>query len=433
MGFTIREIERNGPLKRAGCKKGDILLQVDGEELKDYIDYEFFCARTEMMLTVKRGARTLHLRVTKDEQEALGAEFEEPLLGKKGVCRNRCVFCFVEQLPKGMRRTLYVKDEDWRYSLVMGNYVTMSALPDDEIARIVRRKAAPLYISVHTVDEELRKRMLQYPKARPIRPILEEFYREGITFHAQVVMVKGMNDADKLEETISYLLTLAPVCRSLAVVPVGLTRFREGLCALEQVDQTCARDAIARIEAFQKKALLQFNTRFVFASDELYIKAKLPLPLEDAYEDYEQIENGVGLVRRFQTEIEEAEKLIERADGRNISIATGVDFYPFMVEYLERLKRKFVFHASVYAIENEFFGKTITVSGLLTGQDLEKQLKGRNLGEKLLISSSMLKEGETVFLDDMTVEELSDRLGVPVQPIADGYELVSALTGEELI
>lgn len=420
--FEVNSAEPGSPAKRAGIMPGDRIVSVNGEELIDYIDYVFFSAKKRLSIVVSRQGALTTLRVIKSEDEPLGLDFTQPLLGRKRVCGNKCVFCFVDQLPENMRRTLYVKDEDWRYSLVMGNYVTLSAIDEEDIDRIIRRKASPLYISVHTVDEGLRQKMLGNPAAVPIGPLLKRFADRGISFHAQTVVCPGYNDGDKLEQTYELLRKLHPAAVSLAIVPVGLTEHRHGLAHIEPVSRKGAQEIIMRVDKWQKECLNKLKTRFVFAADELYVKAGAALPPAQDYESFPQIENGVGMMSRFLCEAEQA--TAGARAKRRVSIATGEDAYTFIKEFSERLEGE---KPLVYAVKNFTFGGGVTVAGLLGGRDYLAALSGKELGEALLISADSLREG--VFLDDMALGELEASLGVKIFPVADGYEFADIITG----
>jgi putative radical SAM enzyme (TIGR03279 family) len=364
----------------------------------------------------------------KDADEDIGLQFSQPLMGKKRVCGNRCIFCFVEQLPKGMRKSLYLKDEDWRYSLVFGNYVTLSDISCEEFRRILRRKVSPLYVSVHTVDEDLRRRMLGNPKGLAIKPMLKKMAARGMSFHAQAVICPCYNDGDKLIETIRFLRNLYPAASSLAVVPVGLTGHREGLTSLEPVTKDMALRTIKEVEKWQKECLNSIDTRFVFAADEYYLKAGLPLPPVEAYEDFSQIENGVGLVAKLMDEAAEALDTVKPGGSREVSIATGVDILPFIQGIATKAVAKLGVKVAVYGVDNQTFGGGVTVAGLLGGNDFLRVLKDKPLGEGLMIPASALRE-DNVFLDDMTLAELEAALGVPVMPSADAFELVDYIAG----
>ncbi len=426
--FEVESVRNGSAAQRGGILPGDRIVSVNGEPLLDYIDYIYFCAQHRLKIRIERQGTVKTLLILNSGEDDLGITFTEPLLGKKRVCGNKCVFCFVHQLPKGMRKSLYVKDEDWRYSLVMGNYVTLSTISNDEVKRIIKRKASPLYISVHTVDEAQRRMMLGNENAVPIRPLLKKLASHGIRFHAQAVICPGFNDAERLEDTIRFLKRLYPAAASLAVVPVGLTGHREKLTPIEPVSQGMARETIKTVEKWQKECLNSIGTRFVFASDEFYIRAGMPLPSYDEYEAFSQIENGVGLVATLLAEAQEA--LEEGCDGKgaDLSLVTGEDAFPFIDSIAKRAAERSGARVRVYAAKNKTFGGAITVAGLLAGKDFVSALKGKELGEKLLIPEAALRD-DNVFLDDMTLGELTETLGVPVVPVGDGYQLVSQICG----
>jgi putative radical SAM enzyme (TIGR03279 family) len=313
-----------------------------------------------------------------------------------------------------MRRSLYIKDDDWRHSLLYGNYITMTNIPDSELNRIVARRAQPLYISVHTVNEDLRKYILGNETAADIRPILEFLYKNKISFHSQVVLLPGLNGGDKLKETVEYLYNLHPVCLSLAVVPVGLTAHREHLPEVEPADSKTAYETVRIIEEYARPIYFDTKNRFVYASDELYIKAGLDIPDFQAYDDFPQIENGVGGIAKFLDDVDFAVNNIEgELTHSRVSFATGEDFYPFLCAAAEKLSGFFGIDINIYKIENEFFGPCVTVSGLLTGQDIAAQLAGKDLGEILYLTPAMLN-ADGLFLDDTDIKRLSHKLGIPV-------------------
>lgn len=416
-----------GAAEEAGLRAGDKIISVNGEPLIDYIDYVWLSAKRRLKFRVQRGSGTLTLRMAKDEGEDLGLEFTQPLMGKKRVCGNRCVFCFVDQLPKGMRRSLYLKDEDWRWSILTGSYVTLTDIGREEIRRILKRGAGPLYVSVHTVDEALRRRITGNPRGQRIRPLLRALKARGIRFHAQAVICPGWNDGDKLEETFRFLKRLYPAAQSLAVVPVGLTAHRQGLTQISPVTPQQALYTVKEVEKWQQACLNSMGTRFVFAADEYYLRAGLPLPDADSYEDYPQLENGVGLIAKLMSGADEA-LMSCRKSGRHISVVTGVDACPLISQLAKRASAACGAHIDVYCAENQTFGRSITVAGLLCGADIEAAVKGKPLGEALLVPESAVREG--VFLDDMTVEQLSEKLGVPVIPAGDMAQMIAQIQKE---
>jgi putative radical SAM enzyme (TIGR03279 family) len=425
--FEVKDVDALGAAARSGIRNGDYIVSINGEELIDYIDYVYFCSQKKLKIKVRRNGCTLTFRLKKNEDEDIGIIFAQPLLGKKRVCANKCIFCFVDQLPRGMRSSLYLKDEDWRYSFVMGNYVTLSSIEKNELKRILKRRVSPLYISVHTADEALRRLMLGNPNAFAICPLLKKLAAHRIRFHAQAVICPGVNDGDKLEETYLFLRRLYPAAMSLAVVPVGLTAFRQGLHNITPVTKSMAQQTIKTVEKWQKECFNSIGTRFVFAADEYYIKAGISLPAADEYEAYHQIENGVGLVTKFILEAETALKEA-KSPGACVSIATGEDMYPFLAGFANKAQQRINgLDVRVYMVKNATFGGGVTVSGLLGGKDFVSALSGRNLGDRLLIPANALRDGE-VFLDGMTLLELEESLGVPVLFAEDGCRFVQLLT-----
>ncbi len=429
--FEVESTVPGGAAAQAGIIPGDSIVSVNGEALIDYIDYVYFCSLEKLRVRIKRGDKELTVRVVKSAEEDLGLQFTKPLLGNKRICGNRCIFCFVEQLPKGMRKSLYVKDEDWRYSLIMGNYVTLSDISKEEFARVLRRKASPLYISVHTVDEDLRRRMLGNQKGLAVRPMLRKMVARGMSFHAQAVICPGYNDGEKLEETFRFLRGLYPAAMSLAVVPVGLTGHRDKLTPLEPVSREMAQRTIKEVEKWQKECLNSISTRFVFAADEYYLRAGLSVPPVEGYEDFCQIENGVGLVARLMAEAEEALQHAKPVQAGCVSIATGEDALPFIQDIASRAAEALGVKVQVYGVKNLTFGGGVTVAGLLGGSDFLAALKDKPLGNRLIVPGAALRDDD-VFLDDMSLDELSRALGVPVLPASDAYEMIDTIAGYTL-
>lgn len=430
MALQIKRVLDGSIAQEIGLEPGDWLLEINHEKIVDYIDYAYFIDGEFLTLKVKDATQTCTFEIEKDEQEELGVEFVSDLGGQRG-CANHCIFCFVDQLPKGMRSSLYFKDDDWRLSFLMGNYVTLTNISEGEFQRILKRRVSPLYISVHTTDDELRRKMLGNPRAKPILPALKRLAEAEIHFCCQAVIVPGVNDGEVLCKTIEDLATLYPMAESLALVPVGLTGFREGLFATQCFGRENARDVVRRVHELQSRFLKEHGTRFCFLSDEFYRRAELEVPPYETYEAFDQIENGVGLISKFEREVEEAleEKAIwVKEPCKTISLATGVDAYPFMKKMGEQVGQRLGVNIRVWQVKNRFFGNTITVAGLITGSDLIEQLRGRALGEALLLPEVMLKERSDVFLDDVSVQQLSQTLGVRVITVpVDGYGFVDAV------
>lgn len=412
---------------------GETLLSISGTPVLDLVDYQYLTARPHLDILVEGmdGSRRT-VTIDKRVEAPLGLTLESSLMSHPRTCANHCIFCFIEQMPPGMRESLYVRDDDWRLSLMAGNFVTLTNLPERELERIIERHASPLYISVHTTNGELRKKMLSHVHADRIMTLLHRFADNGLSFHCQIVLCPGINDGDELRRTLADLASLSPHALSAALVPVGLTRFREHLYPLHPYTKAEANAVIDIAESVQQEMLARAGTRFVFPSDEFYLISGRPVPPDEAYEDYPQYENGVGLLRRFETEFSAACRM--DPDGpcrpRRVIMATGTSVAPFMRTLIATTAFPGV-DIKVQPILNHFFGETVTVSGLLTGQDLLAQLAGCTADE-ILITENMLRKGEPVFLDDMTLEALIQQLGTPVIPVPnDGADLLYALRGME--
>ena len=431
MAQRIVSVDGGSLAQAAGIRAGDELLRVNGETVVDLLDYEALCADARVRLRVRRGGEETEYDVEKDEYEPLGLNFETPLMSGMRLCCNKCLFCFVDQLPQNARPSLRLKDDDWRMSLMMGNYVTLTNVSDHELDRIIRRHASPLYISVHAMEPGLRSRILGTTRGARLPEQLKRLAGGGIEFHAQAVLCPGLNDGEALADTIEKLAAMHPAARSLALVPVGLTDCREGLHPLHKYTREEARAVLDIAERWRERLLKKLGTRFVFPSDEFYLAAGRPLPEDGEYEDYEQIDDGVGMLRLLETEFSEAyadlsEERKQPGGGKTLLAACGVSAAPF-------LRQMFAAHpltgltVDVRALENGFFGPSVTVSGLLTGGDLVRGLQGAE-GAAVLISACMLRDGETVFLDDMTLEEVSRALKKPVIPVGRrGDEVLSAI------
>lgn len=421
---TIVSLDDGCPL--AGrVRPGDELLSVNRHPIRDVLDYKYWTYDKKLLLEFKNAGK---IRVRKEPGQDLGLNFETYLMDRPIGCANRCVFCFVDQLPKGLRSTLYFKDDDARLSFLTGNYITCTNLSQRELQRICDLKISPLNISVHATDGDLRAKLLGNPRGREIMDILKRFAAAGILMDCQIVVVPGWNDGPALEKTMEDLSSLYPQVHSVSIVPVGLTAHREGLAPLVPFTGEQAAACVQMAESFAGKCLEKYGSRIFFCSDELYLKAGLPLPPEEAYEGYPQLENGVGLLRLQETEFDRA--LAAEGPVRDappFSIATGVAAAPFLRGLVERAEAP----GTVYAVPNDFLGHTIDVAGLLTGGDLLRALRGRPLGTRLLLPMTMLRHGEGVFLDDVTPGDLERELGVPVLPVEiDGGRLLSAMRGE---
>lgn len=437
---TVRQVLPDSIAEELGIEPGDRLLEIDGREIEDIFDYRFLIQNTyiEVLIEKADGEQWL-LEVDKEFDEDLGMEFESGLMDEYRHCRNKCVFCFIDQMPPGMRETLYFKDDDSRLSFLQGNYVTLTNMSDYDIDRICRYHLSPINISFHTMNPELRCRMLNNRSAGEALKKVDVLHRAGIRMNGQIVLCKGLNDGTELEHSITELMKYIPNLESVSVVPVGLTRFRDGLCPLEPFTRGEACQVIDLIEGFQKKCYEAYGIHFVHASDEWYILAGREMPEKERYDGYLQLENGVGMTRLLLDEFqEETERLRgqgslpdERIKTR-VSIATGKLAYPYIERMAGELQKECPgLEVCVYPIRNDFFGESITVSGLLTGQDIRNQLLGKELGERLFLPENVLRSGEKVFLDDMTPEELEKSLQVPVNIVkSSGREFVQALLGD---
>ena len=419
---------------RHGIEPGETLVSIGGTPVLDLVDYQFLTARPSLELLVEHPdgtRRSVHIH--KRTSDPLGLTLESTLMSCPKTCANHCVFCFIEQMPPGMRESLYIRDDDWRLSLMAGNFVTLTNLPSREMDRMIERKASPIYVSVHTTNGELRKKMLAHVHADRIMEHLKRFADNGMSFHCQVVLCPGLNDGPELTRTLTDLASLAPHALTVALVPGGLTRYRQHLYPLRPYTKEEALAIVLQAEAFQKDMLEKHGTRFVFPTDEFYQMAGLPIPAAETYEDFPQFENGVGLLAQLRDEFETAVRLdpdTGENKARRVIMATGTSVAPFMQEMLDKHPVSGV-DIRIKPIVNRFFGETVTVSGLITGQDLVSQLKGMEADE-ILITKSMLREGEDVFLDDMTLEQAQQELGIPIRPVYnDGADLLYALRGTE--
>lgn len=414
----------------------DVLVSINGNEINDVLDYRFYLTEKRVSILLLRDGERLTVDITKGEYDDIGLDFETPLMDKKHTCRNGCIFCFIDQNPEGLRDTLYFKDDDSRLSFLHGNYITLTNMTDKDVERIVKMRFSPINISVHTTNPELRVKMMKNKRAGEVLKYLADFKAAGLNMCAQIVLCRGVNDGEELMRSMRELSSYAPELTSLAVVPAGLTRFREGLYPLADFTAQEASDVIDMINAFGDECLSQLGTRLVFCADEFYLKAGREIPPSEYYEDYPQLENGVGMLRSFSDEfdiaIDELTSLAASTDEREVSVATGVAAYPFlkrMAEQLERMTEGLTIH--VYQIENHFFGQSITVSGLLTGKDILEQLKDKRLGNRLLLPANALREGEDVFLCGMTLDTLSKELDINIRVCEnDGWDFVDAIFEE---
>lgn len=429
---VIAQVEPGSIAGELELEPGDILLEVNGNKIEDAFDYHYLMNEEYVELLIrKKNGEEWELEIEKEFEEDLGVTFENGMMDDYRNCTNHCIFCFIDQMPPGMRETLYFKDDDTRLSFLQGNYVTLTNLSEHDVERIIRYKLSPINISFQTTNPELRCKMLHNRFAGRALEIVDRLVEAGIVINGQIVLCKNWNDKEELERSLEDLYRYLPTLQSVSVVPVGLSKFREGLEPLEPFTKEDAREVLKQIHRWQEKAYQEFGMHFIHASDEWYLLAEEPLPPEESYDGYLQLENGVGMLRLLETEFLEALAQTSGDDiKRRISIATGKLAAPFISRLMEALTLKYTnTEVIVYDITNEFFGERITVAGLITGQDLKKQLKDQELGEKLLLPCHMLRSGETVFLDDVTVKELSDGLGLPIEIVdSDGAALLHHVT-----
>ena len=434
MSTIITAIDRHSPAERAGIQVGEQLLTINGHPIVDVLDYRFYGYDPLSHVELKTAAGDVRaVTVRKAEGQDLGLNFDTYLMDEMRSCANHCIFCFVDQMPPGMRQTLYFKDDDARLSFLLGNYITLTNLTEREAQRIIDLHISPINVSVHTTDPQLHCTMLGNKNAERSLDYIRAFCRAGIVMNGQIVVCPDWNDGDQLRRTLRDLTDWE--FSSCSIVPVGITKYRKGLARLRPVDRGCAREILAIAEEYGQENLRRFGTRRFFCADELFLRAQLPLPQEDYYEGYRQLENGVGMLRSLEQDFLSAMQLEEPdAAPSPFTIATGTAAAPFLRGLLEQAQAYFPhLRGQVIAVENDFFGHTIDVAGLLTGQDLSAQLqKVPSLG-RVLLPLHMLRHGETVFLDDYTVARLADELGCPVQIVGiDGGDLLDAMLEKEV-
>ena len=430
----ITEVYSGSRAHKAGIIAGDTLVAINGNNINDVLDYRFYLTERSVTLALLRGEESYSVEIKKGEYDDIGLEFETPLMDKKHSCKNKCIFCFIDQNPEGLRESLYFKDDDSRLSFIHGNYVTLTNMTQSDVDRIIKMRMSPINISVHTTNPELRVKMMKNKHSGEVLKYLNDFASAGLSMCGQIVLCRGVNDGAELLRSLNDLAVLYPAMSSVAIVPAGLTKFRDKLYPLTDFTKEEANGIIDMINSIGDAHKEKYGTRMFYAADEFYLKAEREIPDSEYYEDYPQIENGVGMIRSLCDEFGLAlsnldEDLFKRK--RHVSIVTGVASYPMIKEQIDRLCRFCPnIKVEIYEIINNFFGKTITVSGLLTGKDICEQLRGKPLGEQLLIPQNCLRHGEDVFLCGMTVGEMSDILGVPVCASgSDGYELAESILG----
>ncbi len=435
MSVKIKDVEK-GSVCYKKISGGDTLIAVNSHEINDVLDYRFYTSSCKLKLEIEneKGKRRT-VKIKKGEYDDLGLCFETYLMDKHHSCKNKCIFCFIDQMPKGMRESLYFKDDDSRLSFLFGNYVTLTNLTDRDIDRIIEMHISPVNVSVHTMNPELRVQMMKNPNSGTSLRYLNRLAQAGIKLNTQLVLCPGINDGKELEFSLSELGKLYPAVQSIACVPVGLTKHREGLCPLEAYNKETASAVIDTVDDFNAHFKYFKGEAIAFAADEFYLCAGREIPSADYYGDYPQLENGVGMWRLMEDEFASALETseFELENKRNITAVTGSAAYPLIKKLANSAEKKYNnLKINVVRINNTFFGESVTVAGLLTGQDILAQLEGISLGDELIVPDSALRDGEEVFLDDITVSELSEKLGVTVTAcLADGYELLEKFLGGE--
>ena len=429
MGVLISGVEPNSRAAHLGILPGDMLMKINGHDIEDVLDYRFYMTEEELQLSLVRSGKAFSHRIHKRLDEDTGLEFETYLMDKQHFCRNKCIFCFIDQLPEGMRDSLYFKDDDSRLSFLFGNYITLTNLTEHETQRIISMHISPINISVHTTNPDLRCKMMNNRFAGESLSVLQRLAQAGIRMHCQLVLCPEINDREELDRTMNDLGQLVPMLESVDGVPVGITRHRQGLTPLRPYTQQEAADVVRKMEAMGDLMMERHGIRVFYPADEFYLKAEIPLPGDEFYGDYLQLENGVGLMALLNSQFDQAlEDCTQKPSGSRITLATGTAAAPFIQGLVERAKAKWrMLNAEVVPVVNSFFGDTIDVAGLVIGGDLINQLKGKT-GAILLIPTVMLRREGDLFLDGISVEQAESALGVRIIPVqVDGEELVNAL------
>lgn len=432
----IVSVEERSYAKKVGIRPLDNLISINGNEICDVLDYRFYLADKVVKLLLDRDGKEYSVKIKKGEYDDIGLEFETPLMDKKQSCRNGCIFCFIDQNPEGMREPIYFKDDDSRLSFIHGNYITLTNMYDKDIDRIIKMRISPVNVSVHTTNPELRVKMMKNKRSGEVLSYLDRFKEAGLSMCGQIVLCKGVNDGEELLRSLRDLSHYFPEMGSVSVVPAGLTKHRDGLYPLTDFTPEEAAAVIDMIDTVANEQLEKYGSRQFFAADEFYLKSGRPLPPAEYYEDYPQIENGVGMLRSFSDEfgmaVEDVEDMISAFSGdRTVTVVTGVAAYDMLSSAADKLMALCPgLKVNVVKIINKFFGESITVAGLLTGKDICDQLEGVELGDELLVPSAALRADDEDFLCGMTLKELSHRLGVKATPVgADGYGFAEAVFG----
>lgn len=432
MSVIIKEVEKKSPAAKAGIKAGDTLISLNNNIIMDVLDYRFYQNDENIIAEIINAKNKVKkVKIKKGEFDEIGLEFDTYLMDEKRSCKNKCIFCFIDQLPKGLRNSLYFKDDDSRLSFLFGNYITLTNITEHEIDRIIKMHISPINISVHTTNPELRVKMMTNKNAGKVLQVMRRFNDAGIKMNSQLVLCPGINDGDELRRSLKDLLDL-PNMECVAAVPVGITKHREGLVKLASYNKDTANQVLDVIDEYAQKSVQKYGNRRIYCSDEFYLLAERKIPDARFYGDFLLLENGVGLWSLLRSEVQDALSSITPADcNRHISIATGVAAYSLIRGIADLCEQIYSgLKCDVYAIKNNFFGEKITVAGLVTATDIYEQLKSVDLGDTLLIPSSMLRSEGDMFLDSITVEELSGKLNINIKPIdCNGYDLVDGILG----
>ncbi len=431
----ITEVECASRAAEKEISPGDVLISINGNEISDVLDYRFYLAEKSIKLKLSRDGKEYSVKIKKGEYDDIGLGFETPLMDKKHSCKNGCIFCFIDQNPEGMREPVYFKDDDSRLSFIHGNYITLTNMTDKDVDRIIKMRFSPINISIHTTNPELRVKMMKNKRSGDVLEYLGRFKRAHLSMCGQIVLCKGVNDGEELLSSMRELSRYFPELGSVSIVPAGLTKFRDKLYPLTDFSKEEAAAVIDMVDAFATEHKAKHGSRLFFAADEFYLKAGREIPKSEYYEDYSQIENGVGMIRSFKDEFSDAISDFEPIEAsRRVTVVTGAASYPFIKELSEEaMSLSRGLSVNVVKIKNNFFGESITVSGLLTGRDIEEQLRGITECDEILIPANALRYPEEDFLCGMTLAELSCKLGVPVRPSGeDGYSFLNALFGKEV-
>ncbi len=413
----IYEVSADSIASKKGILPGDFLVSVNSHTIEDVLDYQFYMSEKHLKIVLKRNSAYKIISITKKEYEDIGLVFSDYLMSKQQHCKNKCIFCFIDQLPKGLRESLYFKDDDSRLSFLFGNYITLTNLTQRDVDRIKEMHISPINISVHTTNPELRVKMMGNPNAGSSLKVIKELADAGIKINAQLVLCSGINDGDELKRTLNDLSAMYPAVQMVAAVPLGVTKFREGLAKLIPYNKESSKEVINIIEGFADEFYRKNGTHFAYAADEFYLKSETKIPLAEYYEDFSQLENGVGMCALFESEFNyalEANTYSVPKHNQIVSVACGEAAFELISTLCKKAENKYEITANVFPIRNDFFGNTITVSGLVTGFDIVNQLKNKDLGEALLLPISMLRKEEDLFLDDYTPERIANELNTNV-------------------